>query len=185
MRVCPLRRNSDGGVVATVTRRFCCRRSRPAVPAVRREAHKHMLMVDPVASVHPGAQDLIGCTGTSRRTVRDIHAWSRREVVARTAHAIHHTAEAASVELDKEARVNSEPDVHRPCPRLAPVERLDHEVRTISWRTDGELVSEDVDHPMAVGADCAAGSPESLLRVKGVITSRRDLFLRPGRAAIR
>ena len=130
-----------------------------------------MLMVDPVATVHPGAQDLIGCTGTRRRTVGDIHAWSRREVVARAAHAVHHTAKAGSVELDEEAGVNGKPNVHGPCPRLAPVEGLDQDVRTIPWRADPELVGEDVDRAMAVGADRAAGSPETLLGVEGVVAS--------------
>src|SRR5438067_12177448 len=126
-------------------------------------------MVDPVASVHPGAQDLIGCTGTRRRTVGDIHARSRREVVARATHSVHHTAEAGSVELDEEAGVHGKPDVHGPCPRLAPVKRLDHDVRAMPWRADAELVGEDVDHAMAIGADCAAGSPEALLAGEGVV----------------
>ncbi len=128
-----------------------------------------MLVVDPVASVNPGAQDLIGCAGTGRCTIRDIHARRRREVVARSTYAVHHTAEAGSVELDEEAGVNGKSDVHGPCPRFAPVERFDHEVRARCRHSDGELVGEDVDYAMAIGTDRATGSPESLLRVKGVI----------------
>src|SRR4030095_14641045 len=122
----------------------------PGGAAVGGGGEHDVLVVEAVAAVGPGVDDLVGGVGAGRGAVGDVHAWGGAEVGAGPADAVLDTA--ADGWLEGVAQVGRWEDRPGPGPVAAAVGGGGQELEAVAGGAGGGLVGEHGGHAGAGGS---------------------------------